>query len=633
MTDSSIAQLLAGSPGQFEAATRDLNRKGSAQIVVAFLGALDRSELTNAESERRLNVVLSRVPLDPEELATVARSGAKLHNFVLQNALTQLLPSEVRRLVHRPDSPEVQAPTKPRSLEISTRPTPQIDALSYSVVVILSNEIDPAVRALLEGSRFSPLRFELLSSLEDFLRTSADVCSFLVESSFLQSLDADRQRSLFQLLGQYSTFALVRCQAEALRIDRTEVDDIIARAHCTTSAPGYDRLAFADRSILHQAELAVLERVRSRLAAGDTNSRFLPDEITEDQIRLLGAAMTAYARQKQFNDRTELTSVSIRFLQGGAGAKVALVRINDLRWPVIVKLDTKSHVREEALRFRTYIEAYNRDLRPEVHLHADAALIIFDVIEAGTKPTIEPAPTLAKVLQGYWLAEMFDVRNADDGSGILRAVIDAASGLAVLNRQQCPDRTFAIRANPLVLYIQQMEEAGFDWGFGDVGLTARSNAEGLLALKRDSGICHGDAHLGNILIDEDRGHVIDYAYSGPGHPCVDLAKLELSIFFQAFHPFGTEQSIIDLQRDLTFRLASADDLISSHGALMKSRTNSLCMQLCVSVRDAAATVLEAHDIGWEHYRAAKLLSCWQALQSPNLPQGTVRAVISALTLN
>jgi hypothetical protein len=632
MTDRDIAQLLAGSPAQFEAATKSVERNGGAHVVVALLEALDQSELPNSESERRLNVVLSRVPLDVEQLATVAKAGAKLHNLVLQNALTQLLPPEVRRLVHRPDSPEVQAPIKPWQAEVITPAPPQDGAPSYSVVVILSSEIDPAARALLEGSRFLPLRFELLDSLAAFLQTSADVCAFFVESSFLQRLDTNQQRKLFQLLGEYSTFALVRCQAEALQIDRIEVGNIIARAHCTATTPGYDRLAFEDRSVLHQAELTLLERARDRLAAGDTTSKFLPEEITEDEIRLLGAAMTEYGRQKRFNNHAELTSVSMKFLQGGAGAKVALIRVNDLRWPVIVKLDTKSNVREETLRFRTYIEAYNRDLRPEVHLHAGAALIIFDVIATGVNGTIEPAPTLAKVLGEYWFAEMFDVQNGNDGIAILQAVANAADGLALLNKQRCPDHTFDIRANPLISYVQRMEEAGFDWGFGDVGIAARSNAEAILALKRDSGICHGDAHLGNVLIDDTRGHVIDYAYSGPGHPCVDLAKLELSIFFHAFHPFGNEQSIIDFQRDLTFNLTSADDLILSHCALMKSRTNKLCVRLCVSVRRAVAEVLEAHHIGWEHYQAAKLLSCWQALQCPDLPQSTVRAVISALTI-
>jgi hypothetical protein len=62
------------------------------------------------------------------------------------------------------------------------------------------------------------------------------------------------------------------------------------------------------------------------------------------------------------------------------GAKVAVVKIDDLRVPVIVKLAQKELILEEARRFLTFIHKDNPELRPEVHIHGSAALIIFGII-------------------------------------------------------------------------------------------------------------------------------------------------------------------------------------------------------------------------------------------------------------
>jgi hypothetical protein len=119
--------------------------------------------------------------------------------------------------------------------------------------------------------------------------------------------------------------------------------------------------------------------------------------------------------------------------------------------------------------------------------------------------------------------------------------------------------------------------------------------------------------------------------SGPGHPCSDLTRLELSIFLSTFHPFGDDARTIALQRDLSSEGLNYETLLARYPDLFLSRTNRLCVRLCVAVRDCIRAVVDAHGITWDDYKAAKLLAAWQSLLAPTLQQSLVRAVIVALS--
>lgn len=632
MTGDRVVDALLSSNADFELAVRELDPDQFVGIALAFLSALDTASLPNGEKERRLNVVLTRREFTPEELRTVALAGATLTSAVLRNAITTIVPADYRRLIHRSTVPDIAGPARPVQVTPASAATriSLNDDQSYSSVVMLSLATDPAAQTLLEAAGFAPLRFDALATLGHFLESSSDVCAFLVDSTFLERLDAAQQRELFRLLGRYSTFSFIRCQSAGLLISRQEIGTIVATAHCSIDVPAFDHLTFADQQSLQEAELALIDSARSRIRFGPVG-RFLPEEISATQMQLLGSAMTRYTRRKRFNHEAQIRTISVRFLQGGTGAKVAFVRVNELPWPVIVKIDVYEQIRQEALRFKTFIEPHNRELRPEVHLHGGAALIIFDIIATAQSGNITPAPSLADVLEKFWCTEMFG-EPLPNTEPIVSATVDAARHLAELNMLKCTSAEFSIRANPHLRYIKQSEDAGFNWGFPREVLDARGQAEEILRTREATGICHGDAHLGNVLIEGDRGHIIDYAYSGPGHPCADLAKLELSLFFQSFNPFGGDSELVSFQRSLMNPRNDYETLMARHGNLVRSNSNRLCVRLSVVVRDTAHAVLAAHQLDWSHYRAAKLLQAWQSLQSPNLPQSMVRSVIEALSL-
>ena len=175
-----------------------------------------------------------------------------------------------------------------------------------------------------------------------------------------------------------------------------------------------------------------------------------------------------------------------------------------------------------------------------------------------------------------------------------------------------------------------MEKKGFNWGFADERVAFRDAAEAITAIASQNAVCHGDAHARNVLIRRDQGLLVDYAYSGPEHPCCDLVRLELSVYFNGFVLFGSESDAIELQRDLTVARLPISQLLSKHKSVLHSKTNQLCLKMCATARDLVGEVLAAHKLGWEHYTAMKILSSWQALQVPTLQQSLVRSIIVAI---
>jgi hypothetical protein len=116
---------------------------------------------------------------------------------------------------------------------------------------------------------------------------------------------------------------------------------------------------------VQERELSDLKAARKRLVEGGAHGLFIPGELGGLELKLLVAAMSRFSKRRRFNPGAELTQVKTKFLQGGeTGARVASVRMNDLRVPVIVKLDLKDSILDEARRFLTFIHKDNPELSP-----------------------------------------------------------------------------------------------------------------------------------------------------------------------------------------------------------------------------------------------------------------------------
>jgi hypothetical protein len=642
MKSNDLLAKLLGSTDSFETALAESIISEAAGVIVHFIAGLQANQLLdNTERERRLKIVFSRTTLDDSHLREIGEAGAALSNRVLKNALTQLLPPEFRGLIFRrgvvSTSATVEGAEKQAlalsELQEESPASGQEGHADFSDVIILSISDDPATKKLLEGAGFTPLRFQTLEDLDGILATTEGICAFLVEASFLRSLEYEQRLALIDKLARFSTFAWLRFEEDGLPVDSITVGEIIAKARCRPSSLAFHELTFRDRASLQERELAIPIFARTRLNSGGMHGLFRPGELNQSELKLLGAAMAHYARERRFNPHAELSQVSTEFLHGGhSGARVALVKIDDFRVPVIVKIDSKDLILDEARRFLTFIHKDNQELKPETHFHGNAALIVFGIIPSVSDGKEQPAPTLESRLSELWYGEMMaSSANVAEGDSLDRAVSDAIRRVVQLNKQRCSGSGFSCKANPYLKLLKQMEAAGFDWGFGQAALDKRSAAEEIIKPASESAICHGDAHARNILVRGEEGFLIDYANSGPGHPCCDLVKLEASIYFTRFSQFGTDGELINLQRDLSVSRLTYDQLLSKYPRLVNSQTNKIALKLCVRARDAAGDVLAAHGLKWDHYLAVKLLTAWQSLQIPSLQQALVRGVIQGLS--
>jgi hypothetical protein len=635
-----LAARLAGVRAEFEAALSDVEAVDAAELLPLLIERLDESPmLSSVEREKRLYLVLSRTQPSEREHELLAVAASAVESAALRNAVLQVLPTQYQRLVYLQGyaSPAAAAAADAAKswldgTEITPIKTPDpVNQVSgqFADVVILSLNADPATNKLLEGAGFVPLRSSSREELDRLLATN-EICGFLVDSSFLRAV-GDQQADVLRQLAECSTFTFTRIQEDDLYASTPEVATLFSQTHCSVGPPTVEQLSFRDRSELQERELPNLIEARERLTVTSTGI-FVPAELSEAEFRLLAAAMKRYAKARSFDPRAELTSARTAFMQGGAaGARVVLVKVDYLRYPVVVKVDSKSSILEEARRFLTFIQAHNQELRPEVHLHGDAALIIFDVIANSDVSHVIPAPTLASELDAYWFSEMKDPETHGNDAALVAAVRNAAERLAVVNILHNSDASFECRANPYVKGVRDMEDHGFNWGFTEAMRLHRDRCQSLLDEHKTVAVCHGDAHTRNVLVRGQQGYLIDYAYSGPGHPCADLTRLELAVFFSFFHPFGSEERVVELQRDLSTEGVGSQVLEQRYPDLCRSRSNRLCISLCTTVRDQVRAVLGAHGLDWKDYRATKVLSAWQALQVPTLQQSLVRSVIFALS--
>jgi hypothetical protein len=630
--------IIAGATDAFEGSLDSLSRDLGIARLVAALEVLDKSGLPSVEKERRFQIIFARAKYSGDELGRLATAAASLSSLLLRNAVAGSLPAELRPVAYgtatttATQTSAFAQPSSPSSVQVNGKEDKTDERaipVDFSDVLILSANDEPGITSLLSGASFAPYRCATLDALPTMLSSGAGICAVLVEPSFLNMLDKPEQLDLMRLLAAFSTFSFVRCQSEGLKVSEPEVQDIVRAQRCRKHAPTVEELSIRDR-ILQERELPNISAARDRLTAGAQTGLFTPGELTAAEISLLASAMARYSQERHFTQRFELTSLKTQFFRDGAsGARVALVRVNDLRMPVVVKLDAKERIIEEAQRFYTYILRDNNDLNPEIHFHGPAALIIFDVIPQDGVDA-EAAPGLREVLRDLWFAEMNTKKAYPVTDSLVAGFKHATQRLVALNSRPSFEAQFTCKANPQITLIKEMEDVGFHWGLGPALVEARDEAARVMETAATKAICHGDAHASNVLIRANQGFLIDYALSGPGHPCADLVKLELSLFLTFFHPFGSVEQLVAFQRDLTNGEDSVTTLEERYKPLMLSRSNVLCLRLCVIARDATAPVLEAHGLGHEHYVAVKRLTAWQSLLIPSLQQSLVRVVIQAL---
>jgi hypothetical protein len=301
--------------------------------------------------------------------------------------------------------------------------------------------------------------------------------------------------------------------------------------------------------------------------------------------------------------------------------------------PVVVKIHHKADILREIERFRIFIQEWDDQLHPIACLHGATGVIIFGLIP-DLKNDARPAPQLEQRLSDLWISELgFRLTCPSPTEADLKLGLEnAISLLARMNQRRNTRTDICGSVNPDMRCFQILEANGTDWGLGDVANGARQVAEAWCAKLATSAVVHGDMHLRNIVLRGDRdAHLIDYAASGPGHPAIDLVRLEMALITGCVKQFMNESRCEDFQTRFTKDLASYADLKTEFPELFSSTVNRVCLWGCACARDAVLGVLSSHGGGRKDYLACKYLVAWQNLLMDGRQAAWARAAISALS--
>ena len=401
-----------------------------------ILEALARSvELGTSDLSYRIGPLLEAVAIPTQVLPELAKLVRRF-DPAIKNAVAGQLPTAMRRAVYRHDEPIIAVATKARREEIkplepsapaspAPEPTPappvaatEHEAPACRTILLLGAEPDHTRNhRMLTEADFNPLRVSRLEMLESLL--TQEVCGIVISRSWWASIPQDQHVPLLQRLVRHSSFAWLKADVDGLH----GVQDM--RALCREirhEDPSAFECAFLDSCQITPHDLPAIRRASDLLTAAST-IRLRPEQITEDQARVLLGAASKHVAGRHPHGNFRLTRVETTHLAGGrSDAQVVRLRPDDGGAPLVAKIDTLTNLGGEMRRFNEFVAWWDDALRPRIHFHAGIGLILFSLVEAGGRPG-QPAPTLEDRIESALFNEL---RDGDTAGGPTRTRSDRA---------------------------------------------------------------------------------------------------------------------------------------------------------------------------------------------------------------
>ena len=607
------------------------------ELVTQVVSVLERSSSQReGDREQRLSDLLGILRFTRTGMIGLATISQSFPSYQ-KNAVLRYLPIEIRPLIYGKGlNQETPASDAIRESHPTEAVAPENISGSASskrsgFVLILSKSDDQeANKALLESAGFGSMTVGSLDSLE-VLITDQDLCAYIVDSSYLIETTKEEQVKLFHLIASHSSFVWIRVTREYLRLDELQLNQLVRNARCQASnCESLVSVQQDDR--MREAEVAHIKQVASIIQAGDTLA-LTPAELIPIEARLLAASV---ALEFNYYGSTLMTpNLHVKFFPGGrTSARTIHVTLPDSSFPLVAKIDDPQYIAEEAKRFHAFIRPWNPDLNPTTHFHAGIGIMLFRLVSEIRSQF--PAPSLEDRLSALWIIDRYGPREDCPGpteNDLVQAIAHAAAKLSQMNKQRPTSDVHVPCFNrPYVNAVKRMWENGVRWGLNANAFTTLELAESRFEQLNERSILHGDIHLRNILVRGDReSYLIDYAQSGPGHPGVDLVRLELSLFFCAFQQMDSEDKCRNLQHALSFRNLSAEELLADFPEFAMVGVNRVCLHGMLEAKARALDVIEHFGGGLEDYIAVKTLVAWYSLIVPNTQLGLVRSVIEGLS--
>jgi Phosphotransferase enzyme family len=612
-------------------------------VISNSLYALDSAPHISASEKRwRLAALCLDLDLSAAQVSSIVANVSGLSPG-MRLAFAGVLPATLRPSVYNaagsglshaePD--RLPSPPAPASLDAAIKTVPPTDDYALDVVVLTTGN-DAAIN-LLRSSGFSPLVINTRADLDQLLQGAPDICGFIVDGSFWAKFKAaDDQRDLVRTIARFSTFAWLRIDTTNLCISESEIANQVCAATANHQNASIYRLSLQSGNDLKQTQVAWLEASRNSLIP-DKSYNIAPGEVDTAELRLLQCALRAALYPRLGTAAPiRISPVRASFFTGGrTDAKVAKILFGSPLQPVVAKIDTKDLILQEADRFNHFIRPWDNNLDPKVYVHGSIGVIVFDLVADRVKPDTA-APMLEKRLEQLWSQDLW-TSFATEESGEAKAKLlavglqNAVVKLGRLNRLPNTNSKFPNYSSPYLKGVKSLEVKGRSWGLDASLLSARDRAEVQLKQLEERAVVHGDIHVRNVLLrDDSEAFFIDYASSGPGHPCSDLVRLDLSMFFAGFRPLADDRTIAALQCDISVRGLEQEALKAKYSSLLSFPSNALCLETALRCRKEALEVLKQYGGTLADYLACKYLFAWMSLQIASLPTALCRAVIEGI---
>jgi hypothetical protein len=608
-------------------------------LVRTFLTLLDTTDtLPEREKCSRIIKVSRHLPLGARTVPLVIASVPHLSSS-LRIAFAGALSPELRQLVYGIEAEslaqgEVSAvsaiPGSPRSTNTANEESEG----PFQVVILAASDQDANIH-LLSSHGFSPLSVDSRQNLAQILEGASGICGFLVDRSFWAKIPQAEHRDVVEMIAGYSSFAWLRIDTTNLALGEQSTSDVIRNATANPHPTVVGRLSIQSDSELKESQLDWLIAARESLEYG--KSLISPGELNARESQLLECSLhLALSPELSGGARFKISPIRASFMkEGHTSAKVALITFDSSLQPMVVKVDKKELILEEACRFNRFIRPLDDQLDPRVFIHGSIGVLVFDLV-AHPDNASAPAPTLEKRLEQLWYSELYPPETPDPSAptyqGMATGLINAVHKLGRINRVPAGVTTpFRDFSSPSLKAIEESETNGRGWGFADAVVQARQVAQTRFASLQARAVVHGDVHVRNVLLRNDRdAFFIDYASSGAGHPSVDLVRLEMSLFFCSFRPMCAESQIVDVQVDLSVHGLGLQALMAKYPHVGAFASNRLWLETAIGARQECLNVLQSYGGTAADYISCKLLIAWTSLQIPTVPTSLARTIIQAL---
>jgi hypothetical protein len=599
----------------------------------------DQPGIPRREFDRRFRLIISTLfNDDPTELQTIAGHLREDSHEAL-NAIRTLLPAELRHVAIPPPA----APLGPSSSTVRASPaTPSeptaparvVDPhhISEHAAVALIGTTEEHVRneGLLRTHNLDPFRLQTLEQLWEIAPTG--LCGFVVGGSAWRQVPASEHPRAIRLICEYSTFLFSRTCVDGLSEDAARsftqqaTDARCGPLNGQKFCHGQDcELSLSDIS-------ALLDAARLLEAAGTVD--FFPLGLSESDAALL--RLIAEERRPPRRPVT-IRRLGTRELAGGrSGARVFLLDDGSSQ-PFVAKVGDPEELGLEVRRYQDWIAQWETSVTsPNFHAHSGSAAITYR-LQSAPDAGGHPAPTLEDRLDQLRAAEWNETLEQCErlAYDLYLAVERAVDRLVELNSkhssQHTPDEEFWLHWP-----IRDLAERGIE--FTLVNKTSQSiglwnliqQAVSCVEPNLGRGVVHGDIHGRNILLIDRLPAFIDFARSGPGHPCADLARLDAVVRTSAMRMLLNKRSMHDIFYSVYVTGTAPDSILREYPLVAASPLATLAIRSAAKVRAAAGTVTSAHGLSISDFFAMQCIVSAHILANLSPGSGIERLMLSVL---